>query len=162
MMGPLGSRFANERLPMTDLKDHVVFAPFPGIGDNGSTVEVKQTTGIGLSAALADDEAKLQAGLTFFKYWFSEEGAKQWILLTRSPMGINVDLTTLEGVDPLLIAFLGAKDQAQTAYSLPGVKSMQERGWDDCATGLDTLLVGESAEAAVDAYVQELSKYKTA
>jgi raffinose/stachyose/melibiose transport system substrate-binding protein len=145
-----------------DLKDNVAFAPFPGIGDNGTTVEIKQTTGIGLSAALTDDEAKLEAALTFFKYWFSEEGAKQWILLTRSPMGINVDLSTLEGVDPLLLAFLGAKDQATTPYSLPGVKSMQERGWDDCATGIDTLLVGESAEAAVDAYVQELSKYKTA
>ena len=75
---------------------------------------------------------------------------------------IDVDLSTLEGVDPLLLAFLSAKDQATTPYSLPGVKAMQERGWDDCATGIDTLLVGESAEAAVDAYVQELSKYKTA
>jgi raffinose/stachyose/melibiose transport system substrate-binding protein len=145
-----------------DLKDHVAFAPFPAIGDNGTTVEIKQTTTIGLAAALADDEAKLEAGLTFFKYWFSEEGAKQWILLTRSPMGINVDLATIEGVDPLLLGFLGAKDQATTAYTLPAVPAMQERGWDDCATGLDTLLIGESADAAVEAYVQELSKYAPA
>lgn len=144
-----------------DLKDHVAFAPYPAVGENGSTVEVKQTTGIGLSAALAEDEAKLNAGLTFFKYWFSEEGAKQWILLTRSPMGVTVDLTTLQGVDPLLLGFLGAKDTATKPYSLPGVKSMQERGWDDCATGLDTLLTGGSAEAAVDAYLQEMSKYTT-
>ncbi|MEA2595275.1 MAG: raffinose/stachyose/melibiose transport system substrate-binding protein [Thermomicrobiales bacterium] len=144
-----------------DLKDHVEFAPFPGIGENGSTVEIKQTTGIGLSSALAKNEAKLDAALTFFKYWFSEEGGKQWILKTRSPMGVNVDLTTLEGVDPLLMGFLGAKDKAQTAYSLPGTKAMQERGWDDCATALDTLLTGGSAEAAIDAYVQEMSKYKT-
>ena len=47
----------------------------PAVGENGTTVEIKQTTGIGLSAALADDEAKLDAALTFLKYWFSEEGA---------------------------------------------------------------------------------------
>ncbi|MGH2559201.1 MAG: extracellular solute-binding protein, partial [Thermomicrobiales bacterium] len=144
-----------------DLKDHVEFAPYPAVGENGSTVEIKQTTGIGLSAALAEDEAKLDAALTFMKFWFSEEGAKQWILLTRSPMGVNVDLSTLEGVDPLLLGFLGAKDSATTPYSLPGTQAMQERGWDDSATGLDTLLSGGTAEAAVEAYLQEMSKYTT-
>jgi raffinose/stachyose/melibiose transport system substrate-binding protein len=144
-----------------DLKDHVAFAPYPTVEANGSTVEVKQTTGIGLSAALADDPEKLEAALTFFKYWFSEEGGKQWILLTRSPMGVNVDLSTLEGVDPLLLGFLGAKDQATTPYSLPGTKAMQERGWDDCQSGLDALLVGGSAEEAIETYVQEMSKYAT-
>jgi raffinose/stachyose/melibiose transport system substrate-binding protein len=144
-----------------DLKDNVAFAPYPTIGENGTTVEIKQTTGIGLAAALADDEAKLNAAITFMKFWFSEEGGKQWILLTRSPMGVNVDLSTLEGVDPLLLGFLGAKDSAKTPYSLPGTKAMQERGWDDCATGLDTLLTGGSAEAAVEAYMTEMSKYTT-
>ena len=76
-----------------DLKDNVAFAPYPAVGENGTTVEIKQTTGIGLSAALAEDEAKLEAAITFFKFWFSEEGGKQWILLTRSPMGVNVDLS---------------------------------------------------------------------
>jgi raffinose/stachyose/melibiose transport system substrate-binding protein len=145
-----------------DLKDNVEFAPYPAVAENGSTVETKQTTGIGLAAALADDEAKLNGALTFMKFWFSEEGAKQWILLTSSPMGISVDLSTLEGVDPLLLAFLGAKDSAKTPYALPGTKAMQERGWDDCATGLDTLLSGGTAEAAVEAYLQEMSKYTTA
>jgi raffinose/stachyose/melibiose transport system substrate-binding protein len=144
-----------------DLKDHVEFSPYPAIGENGSTVETKQTTGIGLAAALTGDQAKLDAALTFMKFWFSEEGGKQWILLTRSPMGVNVDLSTLEGVDPMLLAFLGAKDSATTPYSLPGTQAMQERGWDDCATGLDTLLTGGSAEAAVEAYLQEMSKYTT-
>ena len=77
-------------------------------------------------------------------------------------MGINVDLSTLEGVDPLLIGFLGAKDKAKTPYSLPGTLAMQERGWDDCATGIDTLLTGGSIEDAVAAYLQEMSKYTTA
>ena len=35
-----------------DLKDHVVFAPFPAVGDNGTTVELKKTTGDRLRAAL--------------------------------------------------------------------------------------------------------------
>ena len=144
-----------------DLKDHVAFAPYPAVGANGTTVETKQTTGIGLSAALADDPAKLEAAITFLKFWFSEEGGKQFILLTRSPMGINVDLTTLEGVDPLLLGFLGAKDQAQTPYSLPGTLAMQERGWDDNATAPDTLLSGGTAEEAVEAYLTEMSKYTT-
>ena len=144
-----------------DLKDHVEFAPFPAVGENGSTLEIKQTTGIGLSAALAEDEAKLDAAITFMKFWFSEEGAKQWILLTRSPMGVNVDLSTLEGVDPLLLGFLGAEESAKTPYSLPGTLAMQERGWDDCATGLDTLLSGGTAEEAVEAYLEEMSKYTT-
>ena len=55
-----------------------------------------------------------------------------------------------------------AKDGAKTPYALPGTKAMQERGWDDCATGLDTLLSGGTAEAAVEAYLQEMSKYTTA
>jgi raffinose/stachyose/melibiose transport system substrate-binding protein len=144
-----------------DLKDHVEFSPYPAVGDNGSTVEVKQTTGIGLAAALADDEAKLEGALTFLKYWFSLEGGAQWILLTRSPMGVNVDLSTLEGVDPMLLSFLGAKDQATTPYSLPGTKAMQERGWDDCQSGLDTLLAGGSVDEAVETYVNEMSNYAT-
>ena len=60
------------------------------------------------------------------------------------------------------MANLGAKDSAKTPYALPGTKAMQERGWDDCATGLDTLLSGGTAEAAVEAYLQEMSKYTTA
>ena len=142
-----------------DLKDHVAFTPYPAVGEGGSTVETKQTTGIGLSSALADDEAKLDAALTFFKYWFSEEGGEQWILLTRSPMGVNVDLSAVEGVDPLLLAFLGAKDSAATPYSLPGTKAMQERGWDDCQSGLDTLLAGGSVDEAVETYLTEMSAY---
>lgn len=144
-----------------DLKDHVAFAPYPAVGEKGTTVEIKQTTGIGLSAALADDPAKLEAALTFLKFWFSEEGARQWILLTRSPMGVNVDLSTLEGIDPLLLGFLGAADQAATPYSLPGTQAMQERGWDDSQSGLDSLLSGGTADAAVDALLQEMSKYTT-
>ena len=142
-----------------DLKDHVEFTPYPAVGEGGSTVETKQTTGIGLSSALADDEAKLDAALTFFKYWFSDEGGKQWILLTRSPMGVNVDLSTLEGVDPMLLDFLGAQDSAATPYSLPGTKAMQERGWDDCQSGLDTLLAGGSVDEAVETYLTEMSAY---
>lgn len=143
-----------------DLKDNVEFAPYPAVGESGTTLETKQTTGIGLSAALAEDEAKLEAALTFFKYWFNTESAKQWILLTNSPMGVNVDLSTVEGVDPLLISFLGTKDAASTPYSLPGIKAMQERGWDDSQSGLDVLLAGGSAEEAVEQYVTEMSAYE--
>ena len=145
-----------------DLKDNVAFAPYPAVGENGTTVEIKQTTTIGLAKALEEDPAKLEAAITFFKYWFSEEGARQWILLTRSPMGVQVDLSTLQGVDPLLLAFLGVQDQAQTVYSLPGTQAMQERGWDDSWTGLQTLMSGGSAEEAVAAFLTEMSKYTAA
>jgi hypothetical protein len=37
---------------------------------------------------------------------------------------------------------------------------MQERGWDDCWSGLQTLMSGGSADDAVAAYVTEMSKYK--
>jgi len=145
-----------------DLKDVTQYAPYPAVGENGSTVETKQTTGIGIAAAVADDQAKLDAALTFFKYWFSEESATEWILLTSSPMGVTVDLSTLEGVDPLLISFLAAKDEAAAPYSLPGTKAMQERGWDDCQSGLDVLLAGGSVDEAVEQYVTEMSKYAPA
>ena len=94
------------------------------------------------------------------KFWFSEEGGKQWILLTQSPMGVKVDLNSIEGVDPLLIAFLGTTDQAKTVYALPETEAMQQRGWDDCWSGLQTLMAGKSADDAVAAYVTEMSKYK--
>ena len=142
-----------------DLRDVVKFAPYPAFGKNGSTVELKKTTSIGIAASVEKDPAKLDAALKFLKFWFSPEGGKQWILLTQSPMGVKVDVSTLAGVDPLLLAFLGTKDQAQTAYALPPNKAMQERGWDDCWTGLQTLMTGKSVDDAVAAYVNELSKY---
>jgi ABC-type glycerol-3-phosphate transport system substrate-binding protein len=145
-----------------DLKDNVNFAPYPAFGENGTTVELKNTTGIGLAKKLAEDPARVEAALKFLKFWFSEEGGKQWILLTRSPMGVKVDLTTMTGVDPLLLAFLGVPDQAGTTYTLPNTKAMQERGWDDCWSGLQTLMAGKSAEDALQAFLTEMSKYQEA
>ena len=145
-----------------DLKDNVNFAPYPAFGENGTTVELKKTTGIGLAKKLAEDPARVEAALKFLKFWFSEEGGKQWILLTRSPMGVKVDLNTMTGVDPLLLAFLGVPDQAGTTYTLPNTKAMQERGWDDCWSGLQTLMAGKSAEDALQAFLTEMSKYQEA
>jgi ABC-type glycerol-3-phosphate transport system substrate-binding protein len=142
-----------------DLKDVVKFAPYPAVGENGTTLELKQTTAIGLAKKLEEDPARLEAALTFFKFWFSPEGARQWILLTRSPMGVQVDLSTITGVDPLLMAFLGVQDQADVVYSLPGTQALQERGWDDCWTGLQTLMAGQSVDDAMAAYQEEMSKY---
>jgi hypothetical protein len=45
-------------------------------------------------------------------------------------------------------------------YTLPNTKAMQERGWDDCWSGLQTLLAGKSEDDAVDAFVTEMSKYQ--
>jgi ABC-type glycerol-3-phosphate transport system substrate-binding protein len=143
-----------------DLKDFVKFAPYPAVGENGTTVELKKTTGIGLAKKLGEDPARVDAALKFLKFWFSEEGGKQWILLTRSPMGVKVDLDGLSGVDPLLLAFLGVPDRADVVYTLPNTKAMQERGWDDCWSGLQTLMAGKSADDAVDAFVTEMSKYQ--
>jgi ABC-type glycerol-3-phosphate transport system substrate-binding protein len=142
-----------------DLRDNVQFAPFPSFGENGSTVELKKTTSIGIAKSVENDPAKLEAALKFLKFWFSSEGGKQWILLTQSPMGVKVDVNSISGVDALLIAFLGAQDHAQTVYALPETKAMQQRGWDDCWTGLQTLMSGKSADEAIAAYVTEMSKY---
>jgi raffinose/stachyose/melibiose transport system substrate-binding protein len=142
-----------------DLKDNVQFAPFPSFGKNGSTVELKKTTSIGVASKVSEDPAKLEAAINFLKFWFSPEGGKQWILLTQSPMGVKVDLKSIEGVDPLLLAFLGTTDTANNAYALPETKAMQQRGWDDCWTGLQTLMTGGTADEAVAAYVTEMSKY---
>jgi raffinose/stachyose/melibiose transport system substrate-binding protein len=143
-----------------DLRDHVKFAPYPAVGSNGTTVEMKKTTSIGLASKLSEDPDKLDAGIKFLKFWFSEEGGKQWILLTQSPMGVNVDVNSIPGVDPLLQAFLAAKDQASTPYALPDTQAMQERGWDDCWTGLQTLMTGKGADDAVAAFLEEMSKYR--
>jgi len=143
-----------------DLRENVKFTPFPAVGANGTTVELKKTTSIGVSAKVADDPAKLAGALKFMKFWFSAEGAKQWILLTQSPMGATVDANSLTGVDPLLLGFLGTQDQAQTAFALPNTQAMMERGWDDAASGLDTLLAGGSADDAMAAFQTEMSKYK--
>jgi ABC-type glycerol-3-phosphate transport system substrate-binding protein len=142
-----------------DLKDKVVYAPFPSVGENGTTVELKKGTPVGLSKAAGDNPAMLDAGLKFLKHYFSAEAAKQWILLTKSPMGVNVDLSTISGVDPLLLAFLDAQTQADFVYGLPETLAMQERGWDDSWSGLQALLAGKSAEEAVQAMVTEMSKY---
>jgi len=122
-------------------------------------VELKVGTPLALSAELKDDPDMLDGAIKFFKFWFSEEGAKQWILLCSSPMGVEVDLSTLEGVDPSLLAFLGAQDSAQTVYTLPSTPATVERGWDDCQSGLDTLLAGGSVDEAMATYQTEMSKY---
>ncbi|MHB0858689.1 MAG: ABC transporter substrate-binding protein [Anaerolineae bacterium] len=142
-----------------DLKDNVAFVPYPSVAENGTTLELKLGTPIGLAKKLEEDSAKLDAGITFIKFLFSEEAAKQWILLCKSPMGVKVDVKSIEGVDPLLVAFLDAQYQADTAYSLPGTKAMQQRGWDDCWTGLQTLLAGKSVEDAMAALQSEMSEY---
>ncbi len=142
-----------------DLKDNVAFAPFPAVGENGTTVELKKTTAIGLSKAVGDDPARLAGALKFLKYWFSVEGAEQWILLTKSPMGVQVDLSQMSGVDPMLLKFLDAQTQAQTVYGLPDTKAMQQRGWDDSWSGLQSLMAGQSAEEALQAFVTEMSAY---
>lgn len=143
-----------------DLRDNVKFASFPAFGPNGSTVELKKTTAIGIAKKVEEDPARLEAALNFFKFWFSTEGGKQWILLTQSPMGAAVDVNSISGVDPLLLAFLGAKDSAKTVYSLPGTQAMIERGWDDCWTGMQALMAGKSTDEALATYVTEMSKYK--
>lgn len=142
-----------------DLKDNVKFAPFPAVGENGSMLELKKTTSIGLSKATGDDPAKRAAALEFLKFWFSDEGGKQWILLTKSPMGVKVDLSQVGGVDPLLMSFLDVQTQAKTVYGLPDTKAMQQRGWDDCWSGLQTLMAGKSAEEALEAFKTEMSAY---
>jgi ABC-type glycerol-3-phosphate transport system substrate-binding protein len=143
-----------------DLQENVEFAPFPSVAANGTTVELKKTTAIGVAAEVANDPAKLDAAIKFMKFWFSKTGGEQWILLTQSPMGIKVDLSTLEGVDPLLLAFLGTKDEAKTPYALPNTQAMMERGWDDCWTGLQSLMMGQSVDDAMAAYLTEMSKYQ--
>jgi raffinose/stachyose/melibiose transport system substrate-binding protein len=143
-----------------DLRDYVKYAPYPGVSDNGSTVELKVGTPLALSAKLKDDPAKLDAAIKFFKFWFSEEGAKQWILLCQSPMGIDVDLSTLQGVDPGLLGHLSAQASAKTVYTLPSTPAVVERGWDDCQSGLDTMLSGGSVDEAMATYQNEMSKYK--
>ncbi len=144
-----------------DLRDFVKYAPYPAVSDNGSTVELKVGTPLALSAELKDDPDKLDGAIKFFKFWFSEEGAKQWILLCQSPMGIAVDLSTLQGVDPGLLGHLGAQDSAKTVYTLPSTPAVVERGWDDCQSGLDTMMSGGSVDDAMAAYQNEMSKYKT-
>ena len=138
-----------------DLKDHVAFAPFPAVGENGSTVEIKQTTGIGLSAALAEDEAKLEAAHHLLQV-LVQRGGRQAV----DPADALADgrqrrpERRSKGSIRCCSASSAPRTAPQTPYSLPGTQAMQERGWDDCATGLDTLLSGGSAEEAVEAYLQ--------
>ena len=142
-----------------DLKDNVKFAPYPKVGPKGTTVELKKTTGIGVAKAVEKDPAKLDAALKFMKFWFSTQGGEQWILDTQSPMGVAVDVTKIKGVDPLLVAFLATKDQADLAYALPETKALQQRGWDDCWTGLQKLMTGGSVDEAMKVYQEEMSQY---
>jgi ABC-type glycerol-3-phosphate transport system substrate-binding protein len=142
-----------------DLQDLVKFNPFPAFASNGTTVELKVTTPIGIAADVVDTPGQLEAATAFLKHWFRPEMAEQWILLTNSPMGVDVDVSSIEGVDPLLLDFLATVKQADSAYALPPTKAMLERGWDDSWTGLQALMVGGSVDDAVDAMVEEMAPY---
>ncbi len=142
-----------------DLQDLVKFNPFPAFAANGTTVELKVTTPIGIAADVVDTPGQLEGAVAFLKHWFRPEMAEQWILLTNSPMGVDVDVSSIEGVDPLLIDFLATVKQADSSYALPPTKAMLERGWDDSWTGLQALMVGGSVDDAVDAMVEEMSAY---
>jgi ABC-type glycerol-3-phosphate transport system substrate-binding protein len=143
-----------------DLQDVVKFSPFPAFGAKGTTVELKVTTPIGIAADVVDTPGQLEAAVAFLKHWFTPEMAAQWILLTNSPMGVDVDVNAIEGVDPLLLDFLATVNQADAAYALPPTKAMLERGWDDSWSGLQALMIGGSIDDAVTAMVEEMSAYK--
>jgi hypothetical protein len=76
-------------------------------------------------------------------------------------MGIAVDLSKLQGVDPGLLGHLSAQSSAKTVYTLPVTPATVERGWDDCQSGLDTLLAGGSVDEAMATYQNEMSKYSS-
>jgi hypothetical protein len=103
----------------------------------------------------------MDGAIKFFKFWFSEEGAKQWILMPVSN-GHHVDLSTTRGVDPGLLDTWGS-GQCQTVYTCrpPGVV---ERRLDDCQSSLDTMMSGGSVDdamAAADRNVQMISNRLT-
>jgi raffinose/stachyose/melibiose transport system substrate-binding protein len=143
-----------------DLKDHVHFTSFPAVGPNGSALEMKNNAAIALSRAVGDNPAKLEGALKFLKFWFSREGARQWVPLTSTFMGIDIDVNSVTGVNPLVTAFLGAQGRADLVYTLPNTQAMLERGWDDSWSGLQTLMVGGSADEAHEAFITEMSKYR--
>jgi ABC-type glycerol-3-phosphate transport system substrate-binding protein len=137
-----------------DLKSHVKFSAFPGTADSGGpVVEMKVATMNGVAKKVEQDKAKLDAAITFMKFWLSPEIAAQWIPLTWSPMGINVDMSKVTGLDPLPTAFLDVQQQAKMAFTLPATKTMVDHQWDHPSTAMQTLLTGKSADDALKAYV---------
>lgn len=142
-----------------DLKNHVKFSAFPGTSTSGTVAEIKVATTNGLAKTLAKDESKLNAALTFMKFWFSPEIAKEWIPLTWSPMGIKVSLKDVKGLPPLPTQLLSVQEDAKMPYTLPATKAMQDHQWDQATTALQTLEMGKSVGEALKTYTQFMAKY---
>jgi raffinose/stachyose/melibiose transport system substrate-binding protein len=141
-----------------DLRNHVAFSAFPAI-DHGTVAEQKVATTIGVASSLANDATRLNATLTFLKFWFTEQMAAKWVGYTWSPMGVTLNLNTLHGLPTLPAAWLKAAYAAKSLYTLPATPAMQDQQWADFSNSQTLLLQGKSAEAALEAYVKYLAPY---
>jgi len=138
-----------------DLRNHVEFSPFPSTG-YGTTIQLMNATAIGLASHLKNQPKKLDAALTFLKFWTSDEAAEQFIVDAQSPMGVKAEIP--KDKVPLLAAFMGAVDKADIVFSLPRSKKIRAKSWWHSVPGYTAILMGKSAEEATKIYAEEMPK----
>lgn len=143
-----------------DLAGNVIFTPFLDCG-HGTGIELKMTTAVALGAHLKDQPDRLDAALSWMKYWTSEESALIFVTVAQSPMGVVIPPDKMEaakGQVPMLAAFLDAVDQADVVFShgLPS-KIVRQRSWGMFSKACrDALLSGQSAEEALQVFVEDM------
>jgi ABC-type glycerol-3-phosphate transport system substrate-binding protein len=140
--------------------ENVVFTPFVDCGF-GRPIELKMTTAIGLGTHLAGQPERLDAALKWLKYWTSLDSAMLFITDAQSPMGVIIPadkMETAEAQVPMLAAFLGAVDQADTVFShgLPS-KIVRQRSWGMFTrASKEALLTGKSVDEALQIFVEDM------
>jgi hypothetical protein len=119
------------------------------------------TTAIGLGTHLAGQPERLDAALKWLKYWTSLDSAMLFITDAQSPMGVIIPadkMETAEAQVPMLAAFLGAVDQADTVFShgLPS-KIVRQRSWGMFTrASKEALLTGKSVDEALQIFVEDM------
>ncbi len=135
-----------------------VFAPFFSTeGGLGTTVRIF-SNGVGLSAKLKDDPAKLDAAVKLMDFWTSEESAIQFVL-GGSPMGVTVSNMPTDKV-PLLAAFLKASSTGDVTYTGSEPAVLRAHMWDHFLQAAQAVGMGKSVDEAVQIYVDTMTGYE--
>lgn len=127
---------------------------FPG---GLGTVARIYSGGIGLAAALAKDQNRLQAALKFMDYWTSTDVAYQWLETGASPLGVKLD--KFPESQPLLAKYAGVK--ADLLYSgVSAGKVIFAHIWDFAGEIWTPILTGKSVDEAMKLFSDKMDQYK--
>jgi len=113
--------------------------------------------GVGLAAALAKDQNRLQAALKVMDFWTSADMAYKWLETGASPLGVKLE--KFPENQPLLSQYAGVK--ADLLYSGKSAgKVIFAHMWDFAAEIYTPIIIGKSVDETMKLFSDKMDQYK--